>query len=95
MKDSIIGKVNLDALTGVKNKQAYIDIEAQIDSLIEQGEPQEFAIVVMDINGLKMVNDTKGHQAGEMARYRNERCVGDVFSKADANMYQNKGLLKL
>ncbi|MCR4998657.1 MAG: EAL domain-containing protein [Lachnospiraceae bacterium] len=56
---------NLDALTGVKNKHAYTDAEMQMDALIDTGEIRNFAIVVFDINGLKEVNDTKGHQAGD------------------------------
>ncbi|MBE5827730.1 MAG: EAL domain-containing protein [Butyrivibrio sp.] len=54
-----------DALTGVKNKHAYIDVEAQIDRLIEEGNAPEFAVVVLDINDLKLINDTLGHQAGD------------------------------
>ncbi len=56
---------NLDALTGVKNKHAYVDSEIQLDALIEEGNVPEFAIVVFDLNGLKVINDTMGHQAGD------------------------------
>ncbi len=58
-------EVNRDALTGVKNKHAYIDVEAQINSMIEENNAPDFAVVVMDINSLKQINDTKGHQAGD------------------------------
>lgn len=54
-----------DGLTGVKNKFAY---KEQIDALqeqIEAGEEPQFAIAVFDINGLKKVNDTLGHNAGD------------------------------
>ena len=56
---------NIDTLTRVKNKHAYVDVEDQLDHLIEQKNPPEFALVVFDINDLKVVNDTKGHQAGD------------------------------
>ncbi len=59
-------KANLDELTGVKNKHAYVDVESQLDSRIDNGTILPFAIVVLDINGLKEVNDTKGHQAGDL-----------------------------
>lgn len=58
-------KANIDALTGVKNKHAYIDAEAALNEMIEEGEPEEFAIIVFDVNGLKAVNDTHGHRAGD------------------------------
>ncbi len=56
---------NLDILTGVKNKHAYIDAEMQIDKLIGDGNAPEFAVVVFDLNGLKIINDTYGHKAGD------------------------------
>ena len=58
-------QANIDALTGVKNKHAYIDAEAELNTKIEEGEPVEFALVVFDVNGLKIVNDTMGHRAGD------------------------------
>lgn len=56
---------NKDALTGVKNKRAYVQAETELDKQIEAGQQQPFAIVVCDVNGLKQVNDTQGHNAGD------------------------------
>ncbi|MBO4217601.1 MAG: diguanylate cyclase [Clostridia bacterium] len=58
-------KANIDAMTGVKNKHAYIDAEAQLNGKIENAEAVEFAIAVFDVNGLKIANDTLGHRAGD------------------------------
>lgn len=58
-------KASIDALTGVKNKHAYLDAEEQLDRLIEEQRAPEFAIVILDVNDLKIVNDTDGHQAGD------------------------------
>lgn len=54
-----------DHLTGVKNKRAYAIAEMQMDENINSVDPPEFAVVVCDINGLKNVNDTLGHKAGD------------------------------
>ena len=54
-----------DPLTNIKNKHAYVEEEERIDKLISQGEMSEFAVVVFDLNGLKTINDTKGHDAGD------------------------------
>ena len=65
-------KANLDALTGVKNKHAYVDLEEKLNSMLEAGEAMQFAIVIFDVNGLKQVNDTQGHKAGD--RYIKDAC---------------------
>ncbi len=59
-------KASIDELTGIKNKNAYAETEARMDARIADGEEQPFAIAVFDLNGLKQVNDTLGHQAGDM-----------------------------
>ncbi|MCR4756918.1 MAG: GGDEF domain-containing protein, partial [Butyrivibrio sp.] len=58
-------KANIDELTGVKNKNAYSETVVTLNELIERGSMTPFAIAVFDINGLKEVNDTQGHQAGD------------------------------
>ncbi|MBQ4482812.1 MAG: GGDEF domain-containing protein [Lachnospiraceae bacterium] len=63
---------NVDELTGVKNKHAYVDVETRMNEEIENGEEVEFAIVIFDLNGLKEINDTMGHQAGD--RFIQEGC---------------------
>ena len=149
-----------DELTHVKNKTAYREREKELQKQIVEGS-EPFGIVVCDINGLKMINDTEGHRAGDeyikaccmlvcrtyqhspvfriggdefavilrgedfshreklladlqkqaeenirigegpvlasgMAEYRpdDDRSVGDVFSRADNRMYENKTRLK-
>ncbi len=58
-------KANIDELTGVKNKHAYADAEAKMNEQINNKMASPFAVAVFDINGLKQVNDTLGHQAGD------------------------------
>ena len=58
-------QARIDALTGVKNKYAYEDIENRLNRQIAEGDPVRFAVVVFDLNGLKEINDTRGHQAGD------------------------------
>lgn len=54
-----------DPLTGVKNKTAYLEVANQMDELARLKRP-EFAVIVFDINGLKIVNDTYGHDFGDI-----------------------------
>ena len=56
---------NTDSMTGVRNKHAYSEMETAINSQIEAGEIEKLAVVVSDVNGLKYVNETQGHAAGD------------------------------
>lgn len=58
-------KANRDALTGVKSKHAYVEKEEQLNQAIAAGQCEGFAVAVFDVNGLKTVNDTQGHAAGD------------------------------
>ncbi|MCR4763755.1 MAG: GGDEF domain-containing protein [Lachnospiraceae bacterium] len=57
---------NTDSMTGVRNKHAYSEYENLLDDRIRAGERRDkTAVLVCDINGLKHVNDTQGHAAGD------------------------------
>lgn len=72
-------QANRDALTGVKNRHAYLSAEDQLDRRIKEDSNLEFAIAIFDVNDLKAVNDAEGHQAGD--QYLRDACkiVCDVF----------------
>ncbi|MBO4261317.1 MAG: diguanylate cyclase [Clostridia bacterium] len=52
---------NIDALTKVRNKRAYNN---DIQHLNENAK--SFGIVMIDMNGLKAINDTYGHEKGDI-----------------------------
>nr|WP_292163477.1 GGDEF domain-containing protein [Butyrivibrio sp.] len=55
-----------DELTGVKNKNAYKELEESVQHNMDQGmDYLPYAIVVCDANNLKKINDTLGHVAGD------------------------------
>lgn len=56
---------NTDSLTGVRNKHAYSEAEALLNQRIRQNDIDKLGVVVCDINGLKLANDTLGHAAGD------------------------------
>lgn len=61
----INGLAYLDSMTGIKNKTAYDDEVKRIENEMLIGQA-EFGLVVFDINNLKYVNDTYGHDFGDM-----------------------------
>ncbi len=64
-RDSARAVAYRDPLTGVKSKHAFVEQEELVDGQIDRGEAVEFGVVVCDVNGLKHVNDTQGHKAGD------------------------------
>ena len=54
-----------DPMTSVKNKLAYMEDVDSINHRIESGHLQNFAVAVFDVNDLKLINDTKGHDEGD------------------------------
>jgi diguanylate cyclase (GGDEF)-like protein len=65
-------EANIDALTGVKNRNAYRVYEERLNAQIEMDRAPEFAIIILDVNDLKKVNDTEGHKAGD--QYLRDAC---------------------
>ena len=63
--NSFKSMANTDSMTGVRNKHAFSDAEESLDRMIANKEIDKLAVVVCDINGLKHVNDTLGHAAGD------------------------------
>ena len=72
-------KARRDDLTGIKNKNAYGEFERSLNAQIEAGKCSEFAIAICDVNGLKTVNDTRGHKAGDDYIRSASRLVCETF----------------
>ena len=57
---------NRDSLTGIRNKTAYDREVFKIEREIENGD-KKFGIAMVDLNFLKKINDTYGHEKGDVA----------------------------
>ena len=64
-----------DALTGLFNRRAYEKKLEEIGTEV----PENLVIISMDINGLKTVNDTKGHEAGDELIRGAANCMMSAF----------------
>ena len=72
----------IDGLTGIKNKYAFLAAQERLDHQIAEHDQEPFAIVMLDVNDLKKVNDTAGHQAGD--QYLRDACkiICDTFKRS-------------
>ena len=79
--------VNRDSLTGVKSKHAYVETERAINEAIASAAAEPFAMVICDVNGLKAVNDTQGHAAGDELIRSASREICNIFTHSPVFRY--------
>ena len=53
-----------DALTGIENRYAY---SLLVNSLMTKGGARSGCVAIIDVDGLKLLNDSMGHAIGDMA----------------------------
>ena len=80
--DKALRDANTDALTGVKNRNAFELAKNRINVEIESGENPEFAIVICDVNGLKYANDNIGHDEGNKLLINACRLICTTFKRS-------------
>lgn len=78
-----------DELTGVKNVTAYDMKVRGLNRRIVQGKAA-FAVVMVDLNQLKEVNDRFGHESMAVYDKTCDVTYQAVFNRADARMYEKK-----
>lgn len=67
-----------DTLTGLKNRFSYANY---IQMLRDHPENKQYAILLLDLNGLKTTNDTMGHKYGDDLITGAAWCINKAFHK--------------
>ena len=70
-----------DALTGVSNKRAYFEMEERLNEEIKKGKAK-FSLTMIDLNDLKVTNDTLGHEKGDALIVEVVENIRKVFLKS-------------
>ena len=68
-----------DPLTGVRNKHAYVEKEEEIDLLLRDRSITELCLFIFDLNDLKKINDTYGHEKGDEYIIKSVQIIKNVF----------------
>lgn len=68
-----------DSLTGIRNKTAYLEKVDALQVKIKDDQKPEFAIAVFDLNKLKIINDTLGHESGDKYIINACKIICDMF----------------
>ncbi len=73
---NLIYKSTTDELTRLYNRRMYED---DLDEISQKGNVEDCSIIAMDVNGLKTVNDTLGHKAGDELIIGASNCIKKSF----------------
>lgn len=68
-----------DALTGLLNRSSFREREQALNEQIRRESDTVFAVVMIDVNDLKAMNDTYGHEAGDLYLKRAAKVITSVF----------------
>ena len=71
----------VDSLSGLGNRNAYFEVVNDINQKIVDKVYQNFAVIVFDINGLKLINDEYGHEIGDKAIIASGNTLKELFGK--------------
>lgn len=78
---------NTDTLTGLKNKNSYtVDLHN-----IEMGNQGRYGVITIDLNGLKEINDTRGHQSGDLYIQRAAKILREALEGTGCIIYRIGG----
>lgn len=70
-----------DEMTGVRNKNSFKEYTNSINEKIIAGDKAlQFALVLCDMNDLKLINDTRGHSFGDEAIQRTSRLLCNIYA---------------
>ncbi len=69
---------NRDSLTGIRNKTAYDNEIKRMEAKVELGE-KKIGIAVIDLNSLKQINDSYGHDKGNLAIQKLSAVICNIF----------------
>ena len=75
-----------DELTGINNRNAMI---SRMNRIVEAKERKPVGIINMDLNGLKEINDTRGHSAGDKYLIHEAKTICSIFG--DTYVYRSGG----
>ncbi|RKM61893.1 sensor domain-containing diguanylate cyclase [Butyrivibrio sp. CB08] len=73
--ENIRSNAYVDALTGLNNRNSYIEYLQILEKKIAEDANYIFSVVVFDINQLKVINDDYGHDTGDRLI---ESIAGDI-----------------
>ncbi|MBT0769747.1 EAL domain-containing protein [Kineosporia sp. J2-2] len=79
MQGELVDAAQTDALTGLLNRTAFLEA---VNARLAEGQP--VAMMFIDLDNFKEVNDTMGHAEGDRLLYRAAECLRQAAGDGDA-----------
>lgn len=74
LEKRILGLAQIDYLTGLLNRRAFMErLDLEVNRVARK--QQALSLVILDIDHFKNVNDSFGHQAGDLVLQETARCL--------------------
>ncbi len=80
--DSLVNHSTIDRLTGLFNRNCFNDMLTHLLALTQR-EDTELSLVFLDLDDFKLVNDTYGHQMGDMVLHKFGGILSGSIRKSD------------
>lgn len=75
----VVRQAERDQMTGIYNRETF---KTKIRQALQKGGITQFALVLVDIDNLKLINDTFGHAAGDEAIMKMAEILGTHFGES-------------
>ena len=75
-------RVFVDALTSVRNKGSFNDYVQGLQDRLDNKEPITFAVIILDCDNLKTVNDQYGHDKGDVYIKTASGLICNIFKRS-------------
>ena len=79
----------VDPLTGAGSMNAFMEVREEKNHSIKEGECEDSAVIMLDVNDLHMINDTKGRETGDQFLIDAVKLMSDSFKQS--NVYRIGG----
>jgi diguanylate cyclase (GGDEF)-like protein len=80
--DALNKRVFVDALTSVRNRGGFFEYIQGIQDRLDNKEPVAFAVIILDCDNLKIVNDQYGHDKGDVYIKTASELICGVFKRS-------------
>jgi len=81
-EDKIYHQANFDSLTGLANRNLFADRFKHALSIAER-ESSQVALIYIDLDGFKHINDTLGHSYGDLLLQKAAKRLTELLRKSD------------